>query len=175
MDEKNLQLQVGIFVLLAIVILLALVYLNSEIWKGQYMVYIKPQTAPGVKINTPVRKNGILIGRVKSVRTGDEDVVIALRIDNDEIIYENELATIGAESILGDAVIEIVPTTPDARGNPIGPDGLINTVSIRRNPMEIVDVALNLESQISDTLQSIKTTASTFEDTAKRIGDAGVG
>lgn len=175
MDEKLLQLRVGIFVLLAMVILLALIYLNSEIWKGQYTVYLKPQTAPGVKANTPIRKNGILIGRVKSVQTADDHVTIALRIDNDESIYEKEIATIGAESILGDAVIEIVPVGVDQRGERLPAEGLISTVAIKRNPMEIVDVALNLESQIADTLTSIKDTAGTFDETAIKIGQAGDG
>lgn len=175
MDEKVLQLRVGVFVLLALVILLALIYINSEVWKGQYTVYLKPQTAPGVKANTPVRKNGILIGRVQNVQTADDHVVISLRVNNDEPVYENEVASIGAESILGDAVIEIIPTSAQARGTPLLNDGLIKTVAIRRNPMEIVDVALNLEGQIADTLTSIRTTATTFEQTADRIGNAGTG
>lgn len=175
MDERVLQLRVGLFVLLAIIILIALIYINSEVWKGQYTVYLKPQTAPGVKKDTPVRKNGILIGRVQNIQTGDDHVTIALRVDNDEPVYENEVASIGAESILGDAVIEIIPTTAAARGTPLPNDGLINSVAIRRNPMEIVDVALNLEDQIADTLTSIRTTATTFEQTADRIGGAGEG
>ena len=175
MEEKRLQLQVGIFVLIAIVILLALIYLNSEVWKGQYTIYLKPQTAPGVKTNTPVRKNGILIGRVKNIQTGDDHVTVALRIDNDETIYGNEVATIGAESILGDAVIEILPMPAAERGEALVSDGLIHRVSIKRNPMEIVDVALNLENQIADTLDSIKSTADTFESTASRVGAAGDG
>ncbi len=173
MDEKILQLRVGIFVLLAIIILLALIYLNSEIWKGQYTIYLKPQTAPAVKENTPIRKNGILIGRVRSIQTRDDHVTLELRIDNDERVYENEVATIGTESILGDAVIEIMPMPVDRRGRVLGNDDLIKTVAIRRNPMEIVDVALNLEGQIADTLVSIKQTADTFEQTAGQVGSAG--
>lgn len=175
MDEKVLQLRVGIFVLLAIVILLALIYLNSEVWKGQYTVYVKPRTAPGVKVNTPVRKNGVLIGRVSSVQTDNNMVTIGMGIDNDEAIYENEVASIGTESILGDAVIEILPMPIEDRGSPLPAEGLIKTVAIQRNPMEIVDVALNLEGQISDTLESIKNTATTFELTAAQVGEAGKG
>ncbi len=174
MDERKQQTLVGFFVLLAFVMLLWMIFLNSDAaWKGLYTVYLKPRAAPGVKAGTPVRKNGVLIGRVKDVQTGDDHVTLALNIYDDEKIYENEVASIGAESILGDAVIEIIPTTPDVRGNALAADGLINSVAIRRNPMEIVDVALNLETQISDTLQSIKQTASTFESTAERIGVAG--
>ena len=173
MNESKQQLFVGIFVLLAIGILMALIYLNSEVWKGQYRVYLKPRTAPGVKANTPVRKNGILIGRVKDVKSDNDHVTIALRIDNDEAIYEHEVASIGAESILGDAVIEILPMTTETRGAALTNDGLINTVAIRRNPMEIVDVALNLETKISETLDTINNTAKTFESTAQKIGTAG--
>ena len=175
MDERVLQLRVGIFVLLAIIILLALIYLNSEVWKGQYTVFLKPQTAPGVKTNTPVRKNGVLIGRVRDVQTLDDAVTIALRIDNDERIYENEVASIGTESILGDAVIEILPVAPEQRGKQLRGSDLINRVSIKRNPMEIVDVALNLESEISDTLTAIRAAADSFDQTAQELGDAGSG
>ena len=175
MDERVLQLRVGIFVLLAMVILLALIYLNSEIWKGQYTVFLKPQTAPGVKANTPVRKNGVLIGRVRDVQTVDDAVTIAIRVDNDERIYEHEIASIGTESILGDAVIEILPLAAGNRGNQLRNNELINRVSIKRNPMEIVDVALNLENEISDTLISIRTAADSFDRTAQEIGDAGSG
>ena len=175
MDERVLQLRVGIFVLLAIIILLALIYLNSEVWKGQYTVFLKPQTAPGVKTNTPVRKNGVLIGRVRDVQTLDDAVTIALRIDNDERIYENEIASIGTESILGDAVIEILPVGPDERGDLLTSSELINRVSIKRNPMEIVDVALNLEGEISETLTVIRSAAGSFDNTAQELEDAGAG
>ena len=96
-----------------------------------------------------------------------------MRIYDDAAIYENEVASIGAESILGDAVIEIIPTTPEVRGNALLSDGLISTVAIKRNPMEIVDVALNLETKIADTLDSIRHSAETFEATATRVGSAG--
>ena len=95
MDERVRQFRVGIFVLLTIIILMFLIYIFSEVWKGKYTVFIKPNTAPGVTRNTPVRKNGILIGRVAAVRTQDDHVVISLRIDDDELIYENEIASIG--------------------------------------------------------------------------------
>ena len=122
-----------------------------------------------------MRKNGVLIGRVRDVQTLDDSVTIALRIDNDEKIYENEVASIGTESILGDAVIEILPVPQAERGVQLRSDDMINRVSIKRNPMEIVDVALNLEEQISETLTSIRSAADSFDRTAQEIGDAGTG
>ena len=58
MDENILKFRVGIFVVIAMLILGILVFLNSEGWTRQYTVYMKPVTAPGVTVGTPVRKNG---------------------------------------------------------------------------------------------------------------------
>lgn len=168
MDERVRQFRVGIFVLLTIIILMFLIYIFSEVWKGKYTVFIKPNTAPGVTRNTPVRKNGILIGRVAAVKTQDDHVVVSLRIDDDELIYENEVASIGTDSFLGDAVVEILPLPIEKRGDVIKNGKFVNQVAVKRNPLEIVDVALNLETQIADTLTAVKQAGLT-------ISDAGVG
>ncbi len=169
MDERILQLRVGIFVLLAFLILAFLIYLNSEMWKGKYTVYLKPATAPGVTRNTPVRKNGVLIGRVAAVSTEDDHVLIRMNIDIDEHIYENEVASIGTDSILGDAVIEILPLTKDQRGEPVRPGEVIAQVSVKRNPMEIIDVALNLETKISSTLETIDSAGLAVQDAGREV------
>ena len=84
MDENILKFRVGIFVVIAMLILGILVFLNSEGWTRQYTVFIKPVSAPGVTVGTPVRKNGILIGRVKSVNTDDDHVLLGLAINENE-------------------------------------------------------------------------------------------
>jgi phospholipid/cholesterol/gamma-HCH transport system substrate-binding protein len=157
MDENVLKLRVGLFVLIAIILLTILVFLNSEGWKRQYMVYIKPVSAPGVTVGTPVRKNGILIGRVKTVAAEDDHVLLGLAINEGSYVYENEVASIGAESILGDAAIEILPLPRQDRGTALVSSGVLGQVAIKRNPMEIVDIALKLEEEISETLSAIRT------------------
>jgi len=98
MNEKHLRFRVGTFVLIAILILMILIMLNSEFefLGSQYNVVLKPSSAPGVTVNTPIRKNGILIGRVRDVATEDDHVVLVLGINEDEAIYSNEIASIGA-------------------------------------------------------------------------------
>jgi phospholipid/cholesterol/gamma-HCH transport system substrate-binding protein len=171
MDEKILQLRVGIFVVMAFAILFFLIWLTSESWKGKYVIYIKPTSAPGVTKDTPVRKNGILIGRVSAVQTQDDHVILTLRIDDDEPIYEKEIASIGTDSLLGDAVIEILPLPGDKRGNRLHDGDLLSHVVIKRNPMEIVDVALNLETQIADTLFAVRRAGETIEMTGVDVGE----
>ncbi|MCH2181791.1 MAG: MlaD family protein [Mariniblastus sp.] len=156
MDEKILQLRVGLFVLLAVMILLFLVYINSDVLKGQYTLYLKTISAPGVSTNTPIRKNGVLIGRVQDVVSGEEDVTVVLYIYDDVKVYSNEVASIGMDSFLGDAVVEILPLPKEERGEPLKPDQELTRVSVKRNPLEVLDVALNLENKIWDTLDAIE-------------------
>ena len=168
MDENVLRLRVGAFVVVAIIILIILILLNSEGLGRQYDVILKPSSAPGVTEGTPVRKNGILIGRVKNVATEDDHVNLILSINEDEAIYSNEIASIGAESFLGDAGIEIMPLPRQQRGQRIGSGQAISRVSVKRNPMEIVDLALDLEGQIMETLQTVQTAS-------VAVNDAGTG
>ena len=156
MDENILKLRVGIFVVIATLILGILIFLNSEGWKRQYSVYIKPVSAPGVTVGTPIRKNGILIGRVKDVSSEEDHVLLELAINEDEKIYANEIASIGSESFLGDAVVEILPLPKATRGEQASDGAVLMKVAVKRNPMEIVDVALNLESEITKTLTAIR-------------------
>ena len=120
MDENILRLRVGIFVVIAMLILGILIFLNSDGWKSQYTIYIKTTSAPGVTINTPIRKNGILIGRVNKVETQPDGVLLGLAINEGEEIYSNEQFSIGSASFFGDAVVEVLPVRP--RKRPRGPN-----------------------------------------------------
>ncbi len=168
MAEERLKFWVGLFVLLGIAILAALLVLFNESMTGQYSLFVKPQTAPGVTIGTPIRKNGILIGRVLHVENEDDHVILELGINDNEEVYTNEIISIGTESFLGDAGIEFLPQPRATRGTLVGPDGMMTKVSVKRNPMEIVDVALNLESEIVDTLAAIR-------EAGVAVNDAGAG
>ncbi|MFN9879478.1 MAG: MlaD family protein, partial [Planctomycetota bacterium] len=135
MEDRSLKIQIGLFVVAAVAVLVFLVFLNSEGFRRQYTVYIKPQTAPGVTKDTPIRKNGILIGRVGSVKSEDDHVVLMLRINADEAVYTNDVCSIGTDSFLGDSVVEIIPLKAEARGVPLSTGGALTTVNIRRHPL----------------------------------------
>ena len=168
MDENLLRLRVGLLVVMAIIILVILILLNSEGWVSQYDVVLKPGSAPGVTIGTPVRKNGILIGRVKDVTTEDDHVRLVLGVNDKESIYSNEVASIGAESFLGDAGIEILPLPRSQRGSRVSFGDSISRVTVKRNPMEIVDLALDLEVEMFKTLQTV-------QDAGEHVSSAGAG
>ena len=80
MDENVQRLRVGIYTVIVILILGILIFLNSEGWNSTYTVILKPTSAPGVLVGTPVRTNGILIGRVANVKTEDDHVRLDLAL-----------------------------------------------------------------------------------------------
>lgn len=171
MNEQRLQFRVGLFVILGMLILGILIFLFSEGWTNQYTLYIKPSSAPGVTVGTPIRKNGILIGRVQAVTNEDDYVLLELGINEDERIFSNEIVSIGTESFLGDAGLEFLPQPRSTRGTLVGNDGVMGKVSIKRDPMEIIDIALNLEKDVAETLAAVRTAGAAVNEAGEGIRD----
>jgi len=74
---------------------------------GGYEINLDLLSAPGVAINTPVRKDGVLVGRVSDLSWTDQGVRLKLRIDRDDVLlYESDKAQVEPSSIFGDAVIK---------------------------------------------------------------------
>ena len=95
MNERIMQFRVGVMILATILIAAILVLLfmgSSPLLHGTYTIYIKFSEAPGVTRDTPVRKAGIRIGRVRDVQFADDDagVIVTAEIDRDRHLYSNE-------------------------------------------------------------------------------------
>ncbi len=83
----------------------------------RYRVTINFPAAPGVAADTPVRKNGVNIGRVKKVTLLNDDAGVDLELElNDEFqIKSGELCKVGTGSLItGDAIVEFVPPTRES-------------------------------------------------------------
>ena len=168
-EEKILQLRVGIVVILAAVIAGTLIFLFGDGWTPTYALRLRPRMAPGVTRNTPVHKNGILIGRVHRVETTDRGVDLVLRINRGEKIYADEIAQIGMSSFLGDAVIEILPGTSEARG-PLLVDGSeITQIRVKPNPIEVVDVVIDLKERVAEAVDSVRRAGDTVDRAGQGI------
>ncbi len=141
MDERIIQFRVGVMVLATILITLILVFMFGDfqqIVHGTYEVRVWLSEAPGVAAGTPVRKSGLLIGRVtrvefvdpdqdweavrQALRVSDEEfqrgVIITMALQGGKPIYKDEACRVGT-SLLGDATIHVVRNRPSAPG----PDG----------------------------------------------------
>ena len=169
MNETQLAWRVGIVVICAAVILVILIMLFGDTgWRSQYTVFVDTPTAPNVTVNTPVRKNGIRIGRVAAVENRDRSVLLTLKISSEESIYSSEICRIGTASFLGDALLEFGPGNDPDRGEAIKDRMSIlpANVVVERNP---VDLIVGLETQVSETLDSIKQASDTVTDAGSEI------
>ena len=170
MDDDIKKFRVGMFVLMGFLILGILILVNTEGgwlgWTSQITVYAKPDQAPGVKIGTPIRKNGILIGRVKQVSSQDDHVLLALGINKSERIYQNETCRIATESFLGDAVVQFFPLSDNKRGALIGEGATIMKPEIEPNPLEIMANFGDLQPRLDETLLVIQDGTRSFQSAA---------
>ncbi len=113
MDEWVLRFRVGVVVVAAAIIAVVLVMLFGapSVFQSHYVIDIQFPEAPGIAVDTPIRKSGVLIGRVSDVRLLDEGgVLVSTRIDSKHRLRNNETCRIGPGSLLGDAVLEFVPS-----------------------------------------------------------------
>lgn len=120
MDEQRYRFGVGVLVVASVVVGVILIMFFGaapNFLARRYRVTINFPAAPGVGEDTPVRKNGVNIGRVKKVKLLNDDagVDLELELNNDYQIKAGELCKVGTGSLItGDAIVEFVPPTLDS-------------------------------------------------------------
>lgn len=124
MDERILKFRVGILVVISMLILgiLILTISGKPFFGSSYQISGETEDAAGISSGTPIKKFGLPIGRVTKVAPSPngKGVTVWMSIqesdDNGQkqtIDTSKEMAVIGSESILGDVVLNIVPTKTD--------------------------------------------------------------
>ncbi len=113
MDERVVKFRVGVMVLSTVIIAGILLLLfgdaRSLVPGGRYVIYMHFNDAPGVTEGTPLRKSGILIGRVTGVRFADQGgVIVEAKIDGNVKLYTNEVPQVTGSLLGGDVVIQFV-------------------------------------------------------------------
>ena len=163
MNEQSLQFRVGLVVLIAAGLVAALILMFGElpgVLRDRMTIFIRFAEAPGVTANTPVRKHGVLIGRVTEVELEDDGVLVTARIDAHRTLRQNEICRIRTQSLLGDAVLEFVPSGDrDADTTPIKDREYLDGV-VASDPLRVLG---NLEKDITSAIQSI-------DDAGNRVG-----
>jgi phospholipid/cholesterol/gamma-HCH transport system substrate-binding protein len=166
MDERIMQFRVGVMVLATIIIAGILLVVMGEVPKlgfGQstYTLEARFDRAPGVAKDTPVRKSGILIGRVSDVRFADDSsVIVTMGIYSNVKLRRTERCQIRG-GILGDAVLEFVP------GNVVAQQGYYENGDYIKDGIVVSDpfeVLADLKGEFSTAIQ-------TFNKAGKDIGD----
>ena len=176
MDERVMQFRVGVMFLATLLItgiLLVMFGKLPSLMGRTYEVQVEFDDAGGVTKDTPVRKSGILIGRVKSVKLIDKDakVLITAEIQADKSIYQNEDCYVTRNLLSGDTAMSFmfVPGKPGA-GEPIVP-GTVLQGSISDDPTGLKQELQKPINTVMDTGEALKKASEQLGAAAKRVED----
>ncbi len=112
MKRTNLELTVGLFVLVGIA---ALGYLSInlgrvELWgKRGYTVYADFPTVGGLKNGSSVEIAGVEVGRVESIGLANYAARVTLRIRDGVKLQEDTIASIKTKGLIGEKYIRLSP------------------------------------------------------------------
>ncbi|MDQ7032704.1 MAG: MlaD family protein [Desulfonauticus sp.] len=115
MQRQSLEIKVGIFVLIA---LLILAYMTTKVSQGKfvssdmYPLVVYFDNVTGLKKNAPVEIAGIEIGLVKDIVLDGNRAKVTLAIRPDVKIHADAEAFIKTRGVLGDKFIEIKSGSP---------------------------------------------------------------
>ena len=110
MSDRRQEFRVGVVALASVMTATLLVALNTgttlRFGAAPYELLIRVDRAPGVGPNTPVQKDGVLIGRVTATEFLEGGgVLVRANILPDAPVYQGDACRIQPSSLFGDAVI----------------------------------------------------------------------
>jgi phospholipid/cholesterol/gamma-HCH transport system substrate-binding protein len=156
MDERIIHLRVGAVVVVAVFLAAALIlfFREGNVWTSKDTLYMYFDRAPNVTEDTPIRKNGILIGRVTKVELlADGGVRVTGSIDRQYRLRKHEVPSIASGSLFGDAVIEFTPDPEEPKSDEFYPDGA--NIADGRVASDPLSVLVNLEPRLVAAVDSI--------------------
>jgi phospholipid/cholesterol/gamma-HCH transport system substrate-binding protein len=127
MKKYLMETTVGIFVVFG---LLCIAYMSvklghiSLLGDNSYSVFARFTSVSGLRAGNPVNMLGLNVGRVEnlSMDQADQKAVVELRIKNDVKIYDDAIASIKTEGLIGDKYVSI---DPGGAGTVLEPGGTI--------------------------------------------------
>ena len=169
MDERVMQFRVGVMFLatfLLIGILLVMFGKLPSLMGRNYPVQVRFDYAGGVTKGSPVRKSGILIGRVADVQLTDDDskVLVTAEIQSNKTIYQNEECYI-TRDLLGDTAMVFAPSSAGgASRKPIEPGTILEG--------KVSDDPTGLKRALESPINTVKNTGEALTAASKQLGEA---
>ncbi|MBI81626.1 MAG: hypothetical protein CMJ81_00385 [Planctomycetaceae bacterium] len=176
MDDRVLQFRVGVLVLATALIAFFLVIYFGQLpffARGEYVIHVEFREAPGVAVDTPVRKNGILIGRVDRVKLEDDRVLVSLGINASYRVRTNEVCRISTANLFGDAVLEFVKIEDFSQEPVFIPTNAFVQGEIAQDPLKVLmklqGVVVNLEDDFEKALRAVAAASVRVETLAESL------
>ena len=116
MEKSRLELKVGLFVAIGLVLLAVLLVQFSKgtsLFRGTYSLKLHAVNVGGLKVKSGVLLSGVQVGTVSQIdlATNSKSVTIILKIYKDFPIYHDARFVIEQAGFLGDQFVAVIPTT----------------------------------------------------------------
>lgn len=166
MSERQLQFRVGLFVLVAMLLIAVLVFQFGEFQgfnRRHYQLVAHFESAPGVIPGSPVRLSGLNIGRVSAAALDPErgGVLLTLLIEDRYRLRSDALPML-QQSLLGDTIIEFNPGV-----SPVELDR--NTLLTGRPAFDLTTLAQRMEQQLNVTMTSFEATSREWQLVGRNV------
>ncbi len=169
-DERRqlaVQMRVGGFVLVALLVFLALIYLlgaRARLFEPKYTLYAEFIEVGGLVEGATVRLAGVQIGRVSAVRLPGQPggkVRVELKIASQyaDRIRRNSVARIDTQGLLGDKIIEI---TVGSASEPAFKPGQVLATSESADIRRVISQSSEVVGNITALAETLKKTADTL-------------
>jgi phospholipid/cholesterol/gamma-HCH transport system substrate-binding protein len=160
--SKSVELKVGIFVFLGLVILTWFVLWigDFKLMKIGYHINVKYGFANGIKIGAPVRIAGVEKGEVKEIKLSHDDegkprIIVKAWLDGDAKVPADSRAWVNTLGLLGEKYLEIIPGT---RYDKLLKEEDILVGEDPTSVQEVTDLAKEISLQAKDTLSDMQET-----------------
>lgn len=166
MNERQLQFRVGLFVVTALLIGTALIIEFGDVQKylqSTYQIAIHFDSTPGLHPGTPVRQNGIGIGKVANVLIDEQagGVLVIVNIHEDRQLRKDARPVL-TSTLLGDSSIEFSAGSSKAY---LPPNTRIDGIAAA-DPMRMIQ---RIELQVADTLEAFAATSREWQTLAGNV------
>lgn len=176
-NKKSNIIRLGLFVLSGLAILILSLFLigrNQHMIGSHYILKARFQNVSGLRDGNNVRYAGIEVGTVDELRIIDDttlEVRMLINSDMKKVIRKNALASIGADGLMGNKVVNIVPQPGQ---EPYAADG---DLLVSRMAVDFDDIIRNLSGitgQVQEIALGLRTTVdriNTSQGIWKLLGD----
>jgi phospholipid/cholesterol/gamma-HCH transport system substrate-binding protein len=137
MNRFNLELSVGVFVLLGF---MAMAYISIQLGQlplgggGTYKVTAMFSTAGGLQRGADIEIAGVKVGRVEKIALEDYEALVTMSINSAIELQEDVIASIKTRGLIGEKYVRITPGGSDRL---IAANGRIREVE---TPLDFEDV-----------------------------------
>ena len=168
--ENAVKLRVGVFVILALLTFLGLIYAlgaRARLFESRYTVHAEFTEVGGLLEGATVRLAGVQIGRVTAVTLPGQpggkvrvDLTLARRFS--DRIRKNSVARIETQGLLGDKIVEI--TVGDATSPPLAPGEML----VSRDPADFGRII----SSGAETAKNVAELAISLKEAADKVNQS---